>query len=128
MKKVIVLGAVIAGFLYTGCKTGDTPSPELNPPVITLLNQDPGFVSDTICGELQERVMKVATGDTILLKLHLKGDNILSQYKLEAHENFDCHDLEERPLAGPWEIHRVYDLSSKDTLVTVYLAMPSGAE
>lgn len=128
MKRIVMICALTAGFAYAGCQTGGKPEPEITlPPTISLLDQYPGFVSDTICDVLQDRVMKTATGDTIMLRLHLKGGNTLSQYKLEAHENFDCHGHEERPTGSPWDFHQVVDLSSKDTVITEHLPIPADA-
>lgn len=114
--------------VYTGCESKKVPEPaSTTPPVIRLLDHYPEFVSDTLCGALQERVMKLAPGDTVFLELHLTGENDLAQYKLEVHENFDCHGHEERPAQAPWDLRQVTDLSSKDTLIATYLPVPAEA-
>src|SRR5690606_34978515 len=97
MKKAWLFCAFISGLPFIGCKDEKHPEPETSKPSISIVEQNKDFVSDTVCGSFEENVIYLNTGDTLELKLHFKGSLKLSQYKIEAHENFDCHDHEERP-------------------------------
>lgn len=95
MKKYIIMISTCAlGVLnFTSCDKKDNPSPESNVanPEIILDSTNLAIVSDTICGHLEDNVLKLSNGDTLKMYITIKGEYALSQYKIAAHENFDCH-------------------------------------
>src|SRR5690606_27439881 len=89
MKKYILIFTTCAlGVLnFTSCDKKDNPSPESNVanPELILDSSNHAIVSDTICGHLENNVLKLSNGDTLKMFITIKGEYALSQYKIAAH-------------------------------------------
>lgn len=44
-----------------------------------------------ICGSIEDRVYRIGNGDTFQLDLRFTDDVALGEFKLDIHNNFDCH-------------------------------------
>lgn len=60
-------------------------------PSLEVINYVPAPVADDICGTQEPVVFLLAGGDQLDLDLVFTDDLALSQYKIDIHNNFDCH-------------------------------------
>lgn len=85
-KYIFILSAL--SFLAYSCGTG---SVDLNPPTIEVSSFTPVPAADDICGAQEPIVFNVTGGDDLKFDVIFKDDVALSQYKVDIHNNFDCH-------------------------------------
>ncbi len=83
--KYIVLIYIV--FAY-GCGSGDT---DLVPPTFDVLSYLPEPIKDDICGTEEPVVFVLSGGDVLGFDAVFNDDEGLSQYKIDIHNNFDCH-------------------------------------
>ncbi len=97
--------------LWWGCTERDKTSPTLQVDYLW-----PAPVSDSVCGIWEtDRVINVASGDTLQMRLIFNDNEGLSQYKIGIHSNFDCHG--HRNLSEAWTVSEIGALSGLvDTL------------
>src|SRR5690606_450415 len=116
MKK-IVLSIFSALMLFSACtKTNrDKPGSGQNDLSITVLETSDPITSAEVCGEIYDNVLQWTTGIPLTLKIQFKGNDELAQYKIEIHNNFDCHG-HDRPLSE-WAYLNIGELSGKNSTV-----------
>lgn len=68
--------------------------------------------------------MKVSTGDTLSFTFLFKSVNQLSQYKIDAHNNFDCH---EHGKSMEWSVLKITDISGTEITINEQLIIPENA-
>ncbi len=123
MKKVLSLVAIaFSMFLLSSCDKDKTNPENENVLGITILETSVPKESAEVCGTMQDNVLKLTTGVPLVLKMQLKGNRNLSQYKIDIHANFDCHG-HERPLSE-WHYLKVENISGKDVTVTETIPLP----
>jgi len=125
MKKILLLSfstVILAASCSKSEDDKDTPKP-----TITILNTD--LQTDDICGHIEDNVIGVLTNDTLTVMLKFEGTNTLSQYKISAHQNGDCHEHESTGigLSEDWEVNKVVDLSTNLLEVTEKFHIPQDA-
>ncbi len=88
--KKIVLKFFVALFVLTlfACGTGDV---DLSAPTIEALSYIPEPIEDEICGGQEPVVFRLTGGDQLIFDLLFTDDEALTQYKVDIHNNFDCH-------------------------------------
>ena len=64
---------------------------DLNPPTLDVVSYIPAPVEDEICGTQEPVVFRLEGGDKLTLDVVFTDDVALSQYKIDIHNNFDCH-------------------------------------
>jgi hypothetical protein len=96
-------------------------------PVISVAEINMPIISEFLCGSKFDNVIKINTGTSLIMKMRLKGGTTLSQYKIDIHNNFDCHMHGAKTTATPWQLLKVVDLSSSDTTVTEEMTVPADA-
>jgi len=74
-------------FFAAGC----TSNADLELPQLQFLSVSPSPRPDTICGQIEETVYHLTSGDTLAVDLLLTDNEALSQLKVDIHANFDCH-------------------------------------
>lgn len=85
-KLILKLSLFFSILLIVGCNTDvDTEAP-----VLTVLSFSPSTQLDTVCGNLED-VISLHGGDSLIVDLNITDNEELSQYKLDIHNNFDCH-------------------------------------
>ncbi|HKK89687.1 MAG TPA: DUF4625 domain-containing protein [Saprospiraceae bacterium] len=60
-------------------------------PELTILDSTIPAASAEICGGMEDQVYRIGNGDTLGLNLQFKDDVALGEFKLDIHNNFDCH-------------------------------------
>lgn len=79
-----------------------------------------------VCGTMYNNVLPLITGNPLILKIRFKGENNLAQYKIDIHNNFDCHAHQKRTVAE-WRYLTVKDISGKDVVITEAIPLPADA-
>lgn len=88
MKKVLLV--VCSSLIWISCDKKDkVTSPQA--PALKVTQSNYANQARLICGHEETNVLVVGVGDTMHFDFHIKGSEALSQLKLEAHENFNCH-------------------------------------
>lgn len=94
---------------------------DVESPIVEILNS-PSIVTDTICGIPANNVMVLNGGDSLSIRLSLKDNDVLSQLKLDIHDNFDCHGHAQK--TDDWNIQKLYDLSGSESILNISEAIP----
>lgn len=81
-----LLLVVILGLF--GC--GDT-NIDLDPPTMDELAYKPVPIEDEICGSQEPVVFQLIGGEVLNFDILFEDNLALSQYKVDIHNNFDCH-------------------------------------
>jgi hypothetical protein len=100
------------------------PEADREKPVISLQSTLPEVVSDSLCGFLSERVIKVSTDSVLTIDLLFEDNQALSQYKIDIHQNFDCH-VHER--SAPWKLLKIVNLEGTYAEVSESFTIPTDA-
>jgi len=74
--------------LLWGCSSD---SVDVSPPTINLLDHNPAPVPAIICGQQEDTVFHLKGGDSLYFNIRFEDDVALSSYKVDIHNNFDCH-------------------------------------
>ncbi|MFK7806421.1 MAG: DUF4625 domain-containing protein, partial [Saprospiraceae bacterium] len=64
---------------------------DLTAPEMEVVTFAPTPVADDICGTEEPTVFQLMGGDQLSFDVIFKDDVDLSQYKIDIHNNFDCH-------------------------------------
>jgi hypothetical protein len=88
MKKLLPLSLVLFLLVLASC---DTDEVDVTPPSVTIVNFDPSPESAEVCGSIEDEVFLVTGGQTLNMELLVEDEGGLSQYKIDIHNNFDCH-------------------------------------
>ena len=88
MKKLFLY--VFIGFLgcFMACDKGTV---DVTAPALEYESLSPLPVAAEVCGELEDDVFVVKGGETIDIMVVFSDDEALSEYKVDVHNNFDCH-------------------------------------
>lgn len=81
----------------------------------------PEAKSGNICGEIEEEVFYVKGGETFEFEATFRDNEELSQYKIDIHQNFDCHGHNK---TSDWSVLEVIDLSGTEELINKQLLVP----
>ena len=71
-----------------GCGEGTV---DVVPPTIQELSYLPAPIEDEICGSQEPSVFRLTGGGELSFDVIFNDDVALSQYKVDIHNNFDCH-------------------------------------
>ncbi len=66
-------------------------SVDLEPPTMQVLSFTPSPLEGNICGSSEPNVFHLTGGDQLAFDVIFQDDEALSQYKVDIHNNFDCH-------------------------------------
>jgi len=131
MKKVLII-VLIATIHFISC--GKEPV-DLSPPTIEEVSYVPMPVEDEICATQEPVVFLLSGGDELGFDLVFNDDTGLSQYKVDIHNNFDCHghgggvapsvvapDVENQ--TADWSVLDIQDISGMSETVNRTLNVP----
>ncbi|MCP4440054.1 MAG: DUF4625 domain-containing protein [Aureispira sp.] len=118
MKKLWFLSLLVLG----ACKKEiDTTAP-----VFRLLDSVPSVHSGDICGVTESNIITIYTGDTLVWEVDMSDDQGLSQYKIDIHENFDCHG-HRSPVTNIWNVSEIVNISGTSLEDRLELVVPDNA-
>lgn len=69
----------------------DKQSIDTTPPTMKVLEYMPSPMVNEICGSQEPNVFVLEGGEDLSFDVVFKDDEALSQYKIDIHNNFDCH-------------------------------------
>ncbi len=96
---------------------------DVSAPTMEVLSFSPAPRAGEICGDTEEAVFFVASGDTLAYEVLFRDDQALSQYKVDIHENFDCHGHARK--TEDWSVLQIRDLEGQEQLVSDFLVVPA---
>ncbi len=64
---------------------------DLTAPTMEVIEYMPVPMEDDICGSVESTVFQLTGGDQLAFDVIFKDNEALSQYKIDIHNNFDCH-------------------------------------
>src|SRR5690554_4379992 len=106
MKKLVLIFFTITTLF--ACKEEENVSGQNKVPTIHIINQSVPTESEYLCDALFDNVLKLTTGDTLKFLFEFQSENPLSQYKIDIHNNFDCHS---HGKSLDWSVLKVVDLT-----------------
>ncbi len=114
-----LLSLALISAAVTGCSEADTERPVISDLMIT-----PQPTAGLICGQQEENVIQVNTGDSITISFTVSDNEELSQYKLDLHSNFDCHGHAKLEETTVWEVIEIEGISGTEAFVSSTLVVP----
>jgi len=120
----IVLLLLVTFFVACKDKKGSNADLKNEQPTIAIVSQSVPTVSEYLCNASFDNVLKVFTGDTMRFVFSFRAYNPLSQYKIDIHNNFDCHA---HGKSLPWTLLKLVDLSGKEETVEETFIVPQDA-
>ncbi len=105
-------------------ESGMEDKPDVQRPEIVLRSTTPVAKEGIICETTESKVITVSTGSDILLDLEFLDDEELSQYKIDIHNNFDCHS---HGRAAPWQLLEIRDIEGTQVIINEVLSVPTDA-
>ena len=123
---------LIVLFVVLGCGKENV---DLTPPSMDVLNYSPSPIEDEICGAQEPVVFQLTGGEKLGFDVIFKDDIALSQYKVDIHNNFDCHGHgggsapsvsvpNVDNLTTDWTVLEIQDISGTSAPVTRTLDVP----
>jgi len=88
MKVVLKYVVPVCMVLAYGCGSEEV---DLIAPTMELLSYTPEPVEDEVCGTQEPVVFLLNGGDELSFDVVFSDNEALSQYKVDIHNNFDCH-------------------------------------
>jgi len=87
-KQIIQFLGLVSLFIAAGCgdEVVDVTAPTMNVNAYT-----PAPVEAEVCGTIDPMVFQLKGGDVLGFDVIFEDDEALSQYKIDIHNNFDCH-------------------------------------
>jgi hypothetical protein len=121
--KSLLLAGVVGMFLLAGCtKDEDTTAPTFN-----IVSITPNVGTGTVCGEVATNVIAVTGGNNVVVNFTVGDNEALGQYKIDIHDDFDCHGHEGERTTPPniWTVQDVVDITGKEQTISRTLAVPA---
>ena len=119
LKHSLFLGMILLMITFWGCK-GEV---DLEAPTFEVLLFDPAPRTGTICGTESENVFFLASGQTLTFEYIFRDNDALSQYKVDIHNNFDCHG-HARSQTEDWTVLDVVDIDGTEQRISRSLTVP----
>lgn len=114
----LLVGACV---IFSACTE---PNIDIANPVINIQNISPNPVSGLVCGSMESNVIYVKSAETITFDFVFEDDEALSQYKIDIHNNFDCHG-HRGPITVDWNLQEVINLSGQTSSITKSITVPN---
>ncbi|MCG8331509.1 MAG: DUF4625 domain-containing protein [Chitinophagales bacterium] len=88
MYKLTLFFSLFALLLFNAC---DDSSIDTTTPQVAIKSFTPTPIADEICGTTEDSVFVLRGGEQLSFNILFTDDIALSQYKIDIHNNFDCH-------------------------------------
>lgn len=88
MKGNTIALAISSLLIISSCESGLV---DTTPPSIEVIEYIPAASQESICGSLEPEVFVLEGGDSFIFDVIFEDNEALSQYKIDIHNNFDCH-------------------------------------
>ena len=117
--------------IFFSCGDSDV---DLAAPSMTIMSLSPQPRTGDICGTVEDTVFHLKGGEELQFEALFRDDVALSQYKIDIHNNFDCHGhgggapaVSIPGIANQtmdWAELQIGDLTGKEQLVSRKLRVP----
>lgn len=130
MGRSIAVSSLLLSLLIFSCNSDtDTEAPQLN-----NLSFTPALQLGEVCG-VTENLIPLYSGDSLTVDVTITDNENLSQYKLDIHNNFDCHGHDgnvginlpqpsTNNQTADWSILEVEDISGTEQNLSLQLVAP----
>jgi len=88
MKAFTILTIFLSILFFYACEDGGV---DVTAPAMKIERYAPTPVAGTICGTIEDSVFNLVSGAQLDFEVKFVDDGALSQYKIDIHNNFDCH-------------------------------------
>ncbi|WNJ17170.1 DUF4625 domain-containing protein [Pontibacter sp. G13] len=118
LKTSLGFGLIASLLLVSACKEDvDTAAPEME-----IISSTPALKSGMICGEISDQVFELRSSESFTLDVVFRDNEELSQYKIDIHNNFDCHGHARN--TDDWTVLEVVDISGTEVSSTLEIPVP----
>ena len=111
---------VMALIGFQGCTDPDTSAP-----LLEIVNLIPSAQTEIVCGEPEDQAIALTSGQTFDFTFRLSDDQDLSQYKIDIHNNFDCHGHARLSETTDWYFVEIVDVSGSDQTINRQIQVPA---
>jgi hypothetical protein len=94
-------------------------------PSLEWLSLSPTPSTALVCGQTDNNVIALRSDDSLRFELRFSDNEGLSQYKIDIHDNFDCHGHRSPQTASTWSVQTLGDLSGTEQILRLALAPPA---
>lgn len=98
--------------------------PDTTEPIIEILSSTPESAQSLVCGEMEDLVITLSSTDTLSVQFKVSDDSDLSQYKLDLHQNFDCHGHAGKVETTDWYVLNIVDLQGSEQTINRQIPVP----
>jgi len=84
----IIIAVFASILIFSAC---DDDSVDVTPPEIDIQGFTPAPSPGMICGTMEDSVFTLKGGEALGFVTTFRDDGALSEYKIDIHNNFDCH-------------------------------------
>ena len=112
-------------FLLAAVGLQSCTDPDTTAPIIEVLTLTPADGPGTVCGEMENHVVTINSNGTFSGQFKISDDDELSQYKLDLHNNFDCHGHSGKVETTDWYVLDIVDLSGSEQTLNFSLPVPA---
>jgi hypothetical protein len=108
-------------FIFSACTE---PNIDISSPTINIQNISPSPVSGLVCGTTEDNVIYIKSTETLTFDFLFEDNKALSQYKIDIHNNFDCHG-HRGPMTEDWNLQKIESLTGQTNNVSEPITVPS---
>lgn len=114
----------IALFLLSAVLIQSCTDPDTTEPTVEVLSTIPATAPAIVCGEMEDFVVTLSSTDTLVVEFKVSDDVELSQYKLDIHQNFDCHGHSGKVETTDWYALEIADLQGSEQTINLEIPVP----
>jgi hypothetical protein len=117
--------AAILAAAFFGFSCGDKA--DTTAPTFELTALTPAATTAMVCGASENNVIPITGGQTLDFTFLATDDRALGQYKIDIHDDFDCHghEGERTTLPNIWTLLDIVDLSGDRQTISRQLEVPA---
>lgn len=131
MNKVVVLSLLSLLFIFSACNK----DVDVTRPIISIEKIQSPTIAFDVCGQRESDVIELMGGEHLNMTVLFEDNEQLSQYKLDIHQNFDCHghgsgtfpNITLPDIMGStedWKVLEIVELSGKTQRIEISLEVP----
>ncbi len=132
MKKICFYILIGLFTFLIGC---DKAEVDVTAPTIQYQSLSPSPITTEVCGGIEDDVFVMKGGESLDIEVTFSDDVALSEYKIDIHNNFDCHGHGGNAAIGTpspavenqtidWTVLEIKDLEGLEESVTLSLEAP----
>lgn len=114
-------------FLVAAMGAGCGQDTDNTAPTVSLTSLTPAAITADVCGAPADNVVPITGGQSIEIAFAATDDEALGQYKIDIHDDFDCHGHEGERSALPavFTLQDIVDISGTSQNVSRSIVIPA---